>query len=500
MAWLSIKPDTLVHEAKRLDCLHWLSALKQNREVSSYMSRHTDRMIGADLFNALYQWKPKLRSVDESPDPALTAYIKKLLETGVFNKLRNYCIGDAPLASGAAYRLFKELRENKEPTLEAVSELKNNIDKMESMAPEDSDTNEQYQETMEIMHQAQSNLAKGIEQSDLEGALRELPPDRLYSREESLDSKLDTLAGEVETASKLDELAENTAGGYSPTGEGDSVGMQFLMRNKKVDSQFRRHPKIRKIIQKIGQYEFLINALKSKRPLPQPTPVDIVTGNDISNVLPGEIALLDDPDMEDIFWQKWMDGALLQYKHESRDKLGKGSAIICVDISGSMCSPPIILETAVGLCFAIAKQLVQQHRKAHIILFDTKISFKKDILTPKDLIQAINHCATRVKFGGGTNFEMPMREALAKKEGDKVWADGDIVFISDGDCNLWPDTVKKIRALKTTTKTRMLGINIGGRWRLDTLALLDYSAVAHRRDIAGEDTLEIVEELMDAVV
>src|SRR5262247_4362543 len=62
----------------------------------------------------------------------------------------------------------------------------------------------------------------------------------------------------------------------------------------------------------------------------------ITIGNDLTHLLPGEVALLGDPDLEDLFYLKFAERRLLQYELEGRESEGRGPIILALDESGSM--------------------------------------------------------------------------------------------------------------------------------------------------------------------
>ena len=110
--------------------------------------------------------------------------------------------------------------------------------------------------------------------------------------------------------------------------------------------------------------------------------------NDISRVLPSEVGLLNDPDLENLFCFKFVEKQLLSYRYSqnvastyeeirqkeievSKSKDLTGPIIICVDTSGSMQGTPE--QTAKITAFAIAKAAIKQHRKCFLISFSTGI-------------------------------------------------------------------------------------------------------------------------------
>jgi hypothetical protein len=62
----------------------------------------------------------------------------------------------------------------------------------------------------------------------------------------------------------------------------------------------------------------------------------ITAGTNIERLLPSEIALLADPDLEDLFYLKFAEHNLMQYDLIGHEPEGQGPIIIAIDESGSM--------------------------------------------------------------------------------------------------------------------------------------------------------------------
>ncbi|MBR4803857.1 MAG: VWA domain-containing protein, partial [Bacteroidales bacterium] len=167
--------------------------------------------------------------------------------------------------------------------------------------------------------------------------------------------------------------------------------------------------------------------------------------NDISRVLPSEVGLLNDPDLENLFYFKFVEKQLLSYRysqdvastHEeirqkeievSKSKDLTGPIIICVDTSGSMQGVPE--QTAKIATFALAKIAIKQHRKCFLISFSTGIEtldmsdFKKQNALDS-LVSFLNK-----SFNGGTDATPALRECLRQLK-TKNYKNSDVLMISD---------------------------------------------------------------------
>ena len=167
--------------------------------------------------------------------------------------------------------------------------------------------------------------------------------------------------------------------------------------------------------------------------------------NEISRVLPSETALLNDHDLENLFYLKFSEKQLLSYRYSqnvaftysetqqkeveiSKSKDLTGPIIICVDTSGSMQGTPE--QTAKIATFAIAKAAIKQHRKCFLISFSTGIEtldmsdFKK-LNALETLVGFLNK-----SFNGGTDATPALSECLQQLKTEN-YKNADVLMISD---------------------------------------------------------------------
>jgi len=209
---------------------------------------------------------------------------------------------------------------------------------------------------------------------------------------------------------------------------------------------------LRKFLDLAGRLEHVIGATVANKPAAHPDQVDIVTGNDIRNVLPCELAMMDEPDLELIFLQRYADAQLLQY-HRETNKLGKGPFIICLDQSGSM--DGVQYEWASAFAWAIAKQAKAQQRKFGLVCFSSE-NQKHQVFAPRP-VEFLSHLSQF--YGGGTDFTTPLNAAL-KMLSDKE-RNADIVFVTDGESYVSPYFVETFRKRTRDVGCRVLTVLIG---------------------------------------
>lgn len=200
----------------------------------------------------------------------------------------------------------------------------------------------------------------------------------------------------------------------------------------------------------------------------------VTYSNDISSVLPSELALLKNPKMKKLFILKFAQKQLLSFKYENdeavetqeteREELSaekkepKGPIIICVDTSGSMHGTPEHIAKTVT--FALAKIAIEEERKCYLISFSTEIETldMSDFKTGNALERLVQFL--RMSFRGGTNAAPALNHALKLLNGNG-WKNADVLMISDFVMNTLPDEVAKAIEAEKEKNTEFHSLVIG---------------------------------------
>ena len=165
--------------------------------------------------------------------------------------------------------------------------------------------------------------------------------------------------------------------------------------------------------------------------------------NDISSVLPSELALLKNTAAKKLFQLKFAQKQLLSFKYQNdvldskeeniqeetsvEKQEPKGPIIICVDTSGSMHGTPE--NIAKTITFALSKIAIEEERKCYLISFSTSIEtldltdFSANPIGK--LVQFL-----RMSFYGGTDAGPALKHAV-KMLSENEWKNADVLMISD---------------------------------------------------------------------
>lgn len=95
----------------------------------------------------------------------------------------------------------------------------------------------------------------------------------------------------------------------------------------------------------------------------------ITTGNDLSSLLPTELALLAEPTTQSVFYKNYATRRLQVFASTSHDTKGKkhrdGPIIICMDTSSSMSGEPVLVAKALTMAICI---IAQRRRRPVLVI------------------------------------------------------------------------------------------------------------------------------------
>jgi uncharacterized protein with von Willebrand factor type A (vWA) domain len=210
------------------------------------------------------------------------------------------------------------------------------------------------------------------------------------------------------------------------------------------------NPKLRKLASLLGRMRELAAALR-KRPFERASEevYTVRSGADLERLLPPELVALRHPVLRRDFARRLLEGQLLSYALRGPDERGRGPMIVCLDGSSSMAGDKEIWSKAVALTLLeIARR---QRRLFRFICFssaDTPL-FTRD-LNPRERWQVrTDHALDVAEYfpGGGTDFEKPLSAALDCL-GTARYRRGDVVLVTDGECEVSPDWQERFLAEK----------------------------------------------------
>jgi len=217
--------------------------------------------------------------------------------------------------------------------------------------------------------------------------------------------------------------------------------------------------------------------------------------NEISRMLQTEAVNLTFPELEIIFYKRYLErrllsyqyqGAIQQYKKEIHfrdinegDEQNGGPFIICVDSSTSMQGFPEL--TAKSICYALSQVAFEQQRKCFLMMFSNEV-----ITFPVTQTTSLATLLTflSASFRGGTDLKPVIGKSIELMQSHE-YKNADTLIISDFIAQKLPSKLaQQIRELKAQ-KNRFHAISLSAQGNPDLMNVFDhvwkYSSILKRR-------------------
>jgi hypothetical protein len=131
-----------------------------------------------------------------------------------------------------------------------------------------------------------------------------------------------------------------------------------------------------------------------------------------------------------------------------------GDIICCLDESGSTCGDAAAWGKAVAM--TLLDIAAENRRKFALIHFAGSSECKVDVFLPGQYSMQDKLNAAETFLGGGTNFKRPLDEAIQLMNAG--FENADIVFLTDGLCELPEDYLAKLYKEQAARKFTVTGI------------------------------------------
>lgn len=217
-----------------------------------------------------------------------------------------------------------------------------------------------------------------------------------------------------------------------------------------VAQALRDHPVLREIAEQLGRS----HGQRPRNEGGSERVAGVHLAGDVARALPAELALLGDPDSEDLFYQRLAEHRLLSLQLAGtgldgvRDGQRRGPIIACVDTSGSMRGQPELLAKA--LVLALCQVALPRNRTVHLLLFSgpeerTELRLRRGANSLAAVAAFLQH-----SFGGGTDFDTPLLRALELVD-ERELKRADVLVLTDGLARAEPRVIQQVRAARERT-------------------------------------------------
>jgi uncharacterized protein with von Willebrand factor type A (vWA) domain len=242
----------------------------------------------------------------------------------------------------------------------------------------------------------------------------------------------------IKVAQQLEDATEEAEnwGTTLGTGQRSPPGQKLELGKRLAGNE-----KLKNLARMVGRMKFHAMALR-KKVFERATEevFEIERGDLLHHLLPNELMTLHHPVLRKDFYRRYLDQELLQYSLRGIEEKGKGPMIVCLDGSSSMAGDKEIWSKAVTLTLLeIARR---QRRLFRSICFSSEETPLQVLdLNPREHYEiATKNVMDLAEYfpGGGTDFQKPLTAALDCLKQSR-FKKGDVVFITDGECQVSPD-------------------------------------------------------------
>ncbi len=481
--------ETQVVESDRFDNAHYKTMRDAAPEMKDLaQSRYVDKPSWEDIvqdeFLGLYKAIPKTRKANEmKPTHKVNhAAMTRAYDTREWSELRTYTELDEWTSAMAAVEFGIKLAE----IFDEMEELMTLQDKIDEADQEVSaalaalegmqDGKGSAEELLDALQDALEGYGGAAE--DLEGGIK--------SHSNQIRQAARQAAKEAKEESESAEALLDSFG----TEPGALKRMDASARME-LANRIRQNSTLRELAEKVGRFVRLALAEQAQKIVHGIDEVhDIEMGNDLHKVLPSELMLLSDEDLEILFLKKFAEGDLLQYQLRGKEKVARGAIICMIDSSGSMMGSRETWAKAVAI--ALLHIAYKQKRDFYGIIFSSanellEFDFPKGRATPAEVLEFAES-----SYHGGTDFMSPINRAiqvLEKQYNDEGSMKGDFVFITDGESYVSDEWLDRYRNAKDELAFRMYSCLIGAN---STVLATISDQIYHITELArGTDVQEV---------
>jgi uncharacterized protein with von Willebrand factor type A (vWA) domain len=477
-------------------------------EAGGRLVPHFDALL-ADLFLALFKYNLVWQKPDAVRRSASLnrAILEELLPSPAFEALKSRTLLEEDKAAIAAMvlgeRALKMIRseklinrnemvdlwdlehqeqdlESRAETLKAAQEMS---DRRDGAAPE---VSAEDKKKLAAMVGAAARAAQ-VSEARLNQKARQIERDlKNSSRGELKQMQVKS----VELAQDIDRAAEDSHAFSREFGQG---GKMNAGQRLELGRHLARSRKLGELARLVGRMKQDARALRRKTlDRGSSEAYGIERGADLGRIIPSELVALHHPELVHDFRRRLLEGELLQYWLREDEQRGKGPMVVCIDVSSSMQGEKELWAKAVGLTLMdIARR---QRRLFRAVLF----SAGEGCLRVLDLNRArryepeLNKVIEMAEYfpGGGTDFQRPIDAAMALLE-DRKLKRGDIVMITDGECQVSPEWLAHLRERKEALQFTIFGVlvDVGS---VDTSSMVQFAdKLTSVKKLTAESSREI---------
>jgi len=447
-------------DSKKFQNIVFQSELKKNLIQGIQDYRQFPELF-EDLFYSLYKYAPRMEEA-EKIDPTYQMnrdLVNRTMSTHEFKKLRVYskmndlnsALGSANLAENILKdneKLFDQMKQQQKQKQQLRKQLKQ-LQKELQKAKKASKNKPSYS-NLKLKKELGKKINQKLQQAK-----------KIGKSQQKTKSQISVIGAIRKTSKQMKAQSEmfDEMGFGAGTGSGKPVKVE-LKERLEFSKLYVGNKHFKKLIELIGRMKRLaVKKQKNKSKHAVESISDIHQSDDLARIIPAELFLLAEPELEMLFYKKFAERQLLSYKLRGKEKQSKGPIIACLDVSGSMSGDPD--RQAKAIAIGLVEIAHRQKREAVVILFDHGI--RKEWEFPKNEPYWEN-VKTMAEFfsGGGTSFTEPLKRSMEYFQKDEKFKKADLVWITDGNGYLDEEISKKFGEFKKLHGINVFTLLIGG--------------------------------------
>lgn len=463
----SVKSDRVLRSTKLEDRIY--RDLRLNDETMDALEiQSTEKLpsfsaLSQDVFQSFYSLLPR-KHEENALSTAARKFNAPLLEH---------------ITQSEDYPTLKEICEGRElPAYEAAAAFLSNVSgELDDLLPKLSGKPGAVN-TLEKLEQAEASSARKLQellqQLDQTGQGNSILNDAILKAANDADNKHRQVnavtklidAGRTKNQQSITAMVSQALGAATEKAEevhqiigawsSDPGNLQRTPVNEALLLRVRRSTTLQEISKYLGRFrEIFAQSKHNSYAYNRGEKYSLELGNDLSRALTSELAMLASPKTMPLFFRKYQRRQIKQYQRREPIYKGAGDIICCLDESGSTTGQPAAWGKAVALILLEVAE--SEDRKFALIHFSGSGNVKTDIFIPKQYTLEDKLRAAETFLDGGTDFHSPLEEAFRLMQ-EEHFENADIVFITDGECELPESYITELRAVQVAHRFTVTGI------------------------------------------
>jgi uncharacterized protein with von Willebrand factor type A (vWA) domain len=261
----------------------------------------------------------------------------------------------------------------------------------------------------------------------------------------------------AQLAEQIDEIAKDA---HDFSLEFGQAGRLSAGERLELGRRLARNRKIAELARMVGRFKQDALALRRKNlDRGQSEVYDVERGSELARLIPAELTALHHPILYRDFKRRLLESEILQYQLRKDEEKGKGPMVVCLDLSSSMQGDKELWGKAVTLTLMDLAR--RQRRLFRAVLFSSGEGSLKvlDMNNKRRYEPELSKVLELAEYfpGGGTEFERPV-DAAVELLGNKKLRRGDIVIITDGECQVSPEWLARLQERKRELQFKIFGV------------------------------------------